>query len=205
MSVTYRVYHGKRLSREWDIVLRAADRAGVRFTVTSGHRTFGQQAALYSAYRAGRGNLAAVPSHNAPHIRTGRIDHAVDVNALDGGARRLADWLKRQGGVVSFPVPGEPWHLEMPASSLRKLAAKLGLPPLTRAEKEHAANLLARRRTARRHGGWRKVAALHNRSATRSKRWIAERIRYLRELRNPNARQRARLRYLRDVYHGRLT
>lgn len=205
MSGVYQTYAGRRVSRPWLIVLRAADQAGVRFNVTSGHRTFAEQTALYRLYRQGRGNLAAAPAHTAPHIRTGRIDHAIDVNALDGGADRLVSWLRRQGVRATKPVRGEAWHIEAPAADLERLAGRLALPPLTAGEREHAANLLARRRTAARHNGWSRVADEHLRSANRSNAWIAKRIGYLRDLRRPTADQTARLRYLRDVHHHRLT
>ena len=89
MSVTYVGLRGKTVSREWAAVLTAAAH-DVAFVLDSGHRTMGEQQGLYDNYlRVGR-PLAARPAANAPHIRLGRIDHAIDVNALDGGAARLA-------------------------------------------------------------------------------------------------------------------
>jgi hypothetical protein len=76
---------------------------------------------------------AARPSPTAPHIRVGRIDHAIDVRFTDGGEARLQRWLERQGVRVRNPVPGEPWHMEVAAEDLRRLAAKLR--PKTRLEK----------------------------------------------------------------------
>lgn len=206
MAVTYVRYgpRGIRVSREWSIVLTAADRAGVRFTLTSGHRTFGEQAELRRLYEAGRGNLAAVPSHAAPHIRTGRADHALDVNALDGGETRLQRWIERQGARPTNPVAGEAWHLELPLADLRRLAARFALPPLKADEKTAAAELLRRRRSARRHGGWKRIDPSHLRAATAAKRTLAKRIRELRSVKRPTAAQTSRLRYLRAVYHGRI-
>jgi hypothetical protein len=114
------------------VVLNAAKAAGVDFQLNSGQRTMREQAALYRLYRLGRGNLAAVPSPNAPHIRVGRQDHAVDVDAPSGGAKRLAAWLSGQGGRPGFPVPGEPWHIEMPGKDLKRIAAKWSRTPVLR-------------------------------------------------------------------------
>jgi hypothetical protein len=207
MTVTYVRYGPRRLrvSREWAIVLTAADRAGVAFTLNSGHRTFAEQAELRRRYLAGTGNLAAVPSHAAPHIRTGRPDHAIDVDALDGGETRLQRWLERQGARPTNPVRGEAWHVELPLADLRRLASRLALPPLKPDEKRAAAELLRRRRSARRHHGWKRLHPSHLAGATKAKRAIGKRIRELRAVKRPTAGQTARLRYLRAVYHGRLT
>ena len=43
---------------------------------------------------------------------------------------------------------------------------------MTKAERAHALNLEARRRTARRHGGWNRIGSEHLRSAERSKRFL---------------------------------
>jgi hypothetical protein len=127
MSVTYVGLRGKTVSREWAAVLTAAAH-DVPFMLDSGHRTMAEQQGLYGQYlRVGR-PLAARPAANAPHIRLGQIDHAIDVNALDGGAGRLAAWLRLKGAHPTFPVPGEPWHIEVPAAELRTLASKLSDP-----------------------------------------------------------------------------
>lgn len=131
MAVQYFAYAGTRVSGRWRTVLRAADRAGVKFHVTSGHRTFAQQQALYNQNMQAPGvpkpghPLTAYPSHTAPHIRTGRADHAIDVNSLDGGETRLQRWLERQGARMSNPVPGEAWHMEINRDDLARLARKL--------------------------------------------------------------------------------
>ena len=111
-------------------MLTAARKDGVQFTVTSGHRTLREQAALFRrnmqrvgtrwARRPGR-PLTAFPSPTAPHIRVGRSAHALDVDALDGGEARLQRWLQRQGARPTNPVPGEAWHLEVPPADLKKL------------------------------------------------------------------------------------
>jgi len=128
-SVRYRRWDADdRVSEEWHIVLTAARRDGVAFTVTDGHRTLAEQRDRFAVFQRDGAPRAARPSPTAPHIRTGRPDHALDVNALDGGAGRLAAWLRRKGAGATFPVPGESWHLEVPCADLVRLAAALGDP-----------------------------------------------------------------------------
>lgn len=121
-------FRGLRSSREWATSLTAAARDGVRFVANSLQRTMREQAELRRRYLAGLGPLAAVPNRNAPHIRTGRPDHAADVAWTDGGVYRLAAWLRRQGARVYWTVPGERWHIEVPRADLERLARKLADP-----------------------------------------------------------------------------
>lgn len=114
-------FRGYRVSTYWKVVLDAAEKAGVQFTVQSGKRTMAEQWRLYRNPPAGT-PLVAYPSPNAPHIRVGRQDHALD----QGGG--LAAWLRKQGVRVSFPVPGEPWHLEANGADLKRLYKKLRNP-----------------------------------------------------------------------------
>jgi GH24 family phage-related lysozyme (muramidase) len=128
--VSYFPYSGCRVSGRWLKVLRAADRAGVQFSLNSGHRTFAEQQVLWDAYQRYLNGgpwapKAAYPSHTAPHIRTGKAAHAIDVSSNDGGANRLAAFLRRHGGHPAFPVGGEPWHIELPGADLKRLARKL--------------------------------------------------------------------------------
>lgn len=138
MAVKYVPYGSVRVSRRWNTVLRAADRAKVGFHVTSGHRTMAEQQALFNQNmhlvngvwvpKPGR-PLTAFPNRNAPHIRVGRADHAIDVDSLDGGETRLQHWLEKQGATVLNPVRGESWHMEIPAKDLERLARKLKPKP----------------------------------------------------------------------------
>lgn len=122
-------FDARRVSDEWAIVLTAARADGVRFRLNSGQRTFAEQDALRKLYLAGRGPLAAKPSHDAPHIRTGRPDHALDVDMYVGdGVRGLARWLQRAGASVAWTVPGEGWHIETPRADLERLARSLTGP-----------------------------------------------------------------------------
>jgi phage gp16-like protein len=116
-----------RVSAQWYAVLSAAKAAGVSFLVTDGHRTMAEQQDRYETFLAG-GPRAAKPSPIAPHIRTGRADHAIDVNARDGGAARLASWLRKQGADASFPIADEDWHIEVPGDDLARLAKRFGDP-----------------------------------------------------------------------------
>ncbi|HST43098.1 MAG TPA: peptidoglycan-binding protein [Conexibacter sp.] len=125
-----RSFDGKRVSDDWFAVLSAARRAGVRFRLNSGQRTLAEQQRLYDLWQAGIGNLAAVPSATAPHIRTGRQDHALDVDVnVGGGAAGLRQWLRRQGVATSLTVAGEPWHVEADsADDLHAVARRLAKP-----------------------------------------------------------------------------
>jgi hypothetical protein len=127
MKVTYVALRGKTVSREWAAVLTAAARE-VAFRLDSGHRTMAEQQVLFNHFLAVGSPLAARPSASAPHIRLGRIDHAIDVDSLAGGAKRLAIWLHGKGAHPTFPVPGEAWHIELPAAELAALARKLSDP-----------------------------------------------------------------------------
>lgn len=109
--MAYRI-DGHRVSKPWHTVLTHYRRMGGRFRVNSGRRTMREQWRLYRAYRAGTGNLAAYPSPRAPHIRGGLAHHAIDVNALDGGAERMVRWLRANGVPATRPIAGEPWHVD---------------------------------------------------------------------------------------------
>lgn len=126
-------FDGHRVSKRWYRVLRRARREGVRFSVISARRTLAEQWRLFrqNMYwngwryvpRPGR-PLTAFPSPFAPHIRRGRANHALDINTRDGGEYRLQSWLSRQGAHPTNPVRGEPWHLELGAWDLRRLARR---------------------------------------------------------------------------------
>jgi hypothetical protein len=136
-KVEYRQWDSDdRVSEEWFAVLSAARRDGVAFMVTDGHRTMAEQRDRYAVFQRFGRPVAARPSPTAPHIRTGRPDHAIDVNALDGGAARLVAWLRRNGVGATRPVPDEPWHVEAPRPALERLARRLSDPLAGFPEKE---------------------------------------------------------------------
>jgi len=113
-------FQGKRVSGKWAVVLRWAEKQGVRFSLTSGQRTMADQWRLYRVFQSG-GNLAAFPSPLAPHIRKGFSNHALDVNSLDGGETRLERWVESKGVDWKNTVPGESWHGEISRAGLNKL------------------------------------------------------------------------------------
>lgn len=120
----YRRFDGQQVSPEWDRLLTDLRATGIRFHVNSGHRTLAEQKRMFDQNmhlfggvwvpRPGR-PLTAVPNVNAPHVRPGRFDHAVD---LDGAAAVQAG-ARRRGITLRATVRGEPWHLEADASELR--------------------------------------------------------------------------------------
>lgn len=123
MAVRYVPIDGERVSAEWLVVLLAMRRDGVRFNVNEGHRTLARQTYFWNLYRSGRGNLAAYPSPNAPHIRSGRIDHAIDF----WNDSAVMGWLSREGLQPRRTVRGESWHIEVPAVRLRQYAREHGV------------------------------------------------------------------------------
>lgn len=125
MAVTYRMIDSELVSVEWLTFLTRAREAGVRFRINEGHRTFARQLWFWNCMRSRKcnnGNLAARPSPFAPHIRTGRIDHAIDTDEL--GA--LIEYGHKVGVRITRTVRGEAWHGEAPAAALRAFHAKHG-------------------------------------------------------------------------------
>jgi peptidoglycan hydrolase-like protein with peptidoglycan-binding domain len=68
--------------------------------------------------------LAAYPSPRAPHIKSGRVNQAMDGNTHNGAIQRLADFYRSLDIPVSFNVPGEKWHMDVLSSSAVRRAAK---------------------------------------------------------------------------------
>jgi lysozyme len=132
---TYQSFDGKPVSRAWYAFLLAARNSGVDFHLNSGHRTMREQWALYrqnmvrpGVPKPGR-PLTAFPSPTAPHIRIGRLDHAIDVRdenlfAEGGGFERLQDWGARNGVWINRTVPSEAWHGEASARALSEFYAR---------------------------------------------------------------------------------
>lgn len=85
----------------------AARRDGVNIAIVSGFRSMEQQRYLYGLYRAGRGNLAAVPGFS-----NHQSGHALDLNTSGHG---VYAWLERHGATFGFrrTVPSEIWHWEV--------------------------------------------------------------------------------------------
>ena len=107
-GVRYVPIDGESVSEQWWVLLRDLRRAGVWFRVNEGHRTWERQQYFWDLYLSGRGNIAARPSHNAPHIRTGRFDHAIDFQNAAG----VIQAARRRGVYLYLSVAGESWHVE---------------------------------------------------------------------------------------------
>lgn len=80
-----------------------AKAAGQSIYVQEGGRTIAEQAARYQTYLNG-GNVAAKPTPNAPHVR----GVAADITPGQAVFGRLAAKFG-----LGFPVPGEPWHIQL--------------------------------------------------------------------------------------------
>ncbi len=113
-----------RLSESHYVVCTEAIRRGVitPSDLNEGRRTIAEQ---WHFYR-NQPPLAAFPSPNAPHIKTGRENHDIDVNSFNGAARRLANFYESQGINVSFCVGGENWHICVHSETeLKRAAARI--------------------------------------------------------------------------------
>jgi hypothetical protein len=90
-----------------------AKRERIWLDVISGERTRGEQIQLYRAFQNGTGNLAAPPGKSM-HEHGRAADVYVNGVALASvpGAAAAA----RELG-LGFPVPGEPWHVEVVAAA----------------------------------------------------------------------------------------
>lgn len=129
MAVTYVPFDGEQVSREWSILLhdiRYDDH--IAFHVNEGHRTMARQWYFWNGWLLRRPGfaIAAFPSPNAPHIRTGRRDHAIDFNNAEGVRRAAAKRgvvLKR---TVLWPngTVREEWHLEANCTQLLAYAGQ---------------------------------------------------------------------------------
>ena len=98
----------------------AASADGVELRAVSGHRTYGRQKALWAAYKAGKGNLAARPG-------TSRHEYgqAVDIDTRNQTDLAVIGWLHRHGHRYGYTntVPSELWHWQF-------MYGFLDLPPV---------------------------------------------------------------------------
>ena len=153
MAVTYRRFDGERVSRPWERLLRDIRARGTRFHLNEGKRTFARQRELVAklgVWSPTNRTGAARPSHNAPHIRTGRFDHACDFD----NAAAVETAARARGVTLRATVPGEPWHLEADRDELlayyrrrrKEIAAGKRRRALARARELLAAALAKTRR-----------------------------------------------------------
>ncbi len=86
-------------------------RLHVKGEVVSGYRTYAEQVRLYAAYKAGTGNLAAVPGTSA-HEHAIAADIYIageEAGSIPEAKAAFAYWG------IRFPVVGEAWHAEVKA------------------------------------------------------------------------------------------
>lgn len=152
--VKYHSIDGERVSSHIYVFLRSARAAGRAFEINEGHRTYARQAWFYNCWltkRCNNGNLAARPSRNAPHIRTGRQDHAIDSDELT----TLIDYGRQVGVTINRTVAGEPWHGEFNAAQLARFYKKHKFPReesiLDKYERKHVSKLFYHRKKLRQH------------------------------------------------------
>lgn len=126
MAVPYRKLYfesadHEKVSNQWFVLLyNIHTYTDIDFEVTEGHRTMERQQELVDqqgVWSPTNQHGAARPSATAPHIRTGRPDHAIDVGR---GADALIYAASRRGVTLRRTVPGEPWHLEADKAQLER-------------------------------------------------------------------------------------
>lgn len=90
------------IAGNFDAMVAAASRDGIRLEINSANRSRAQQERLYAAYRNGTGNLAARPG-TSNHEKGQAIDFKGTTGAFN--------WLARNAERFGFKnLPGEPWH-----------------------------------------------------------------------------------------------
>jgi peptidoglycan hydrolase-like protein with peptidoglycan-binding domain len=129
MAYTYTQINGQRVQVSVAAAfqnLRAAFKAatGLDLLVTSGTRTRAEQQHLYNLYRAGKGNLAAVPGSSNHEENGPRGPRALDIRDSGAGAgvtvrnNVRSNWIKANASRYGFNPAGysfsriEPWHIE---------------------------------------------------------------------------------------------
>lgn len=100
----------ERVSGVWLVLLwDITHHDHVHYNVNEGHRTMARQAELVrekGLWSPSNPTGAAAPSPTAPHIRSGRFDHANDFDNAEG-VRQAAH---HRGVTINFPLAREPWH-----------------------------------------------------------------------------------------------
>lgn len=123
-----RIFKGKRVSGSWFVILTEAAKS-IAFQLNSGRRVRSEQEQLVrekGVWSPWNPTGAARYSPQAPHIREGREDHALDVDTGGGGNARLTRWLEAHGLPMDHEIGAEPWHIEARSeAALRALAARL--------------------------------------------------------------------------------
>ncbi len=207
MSVRYVKFDGKACSVEWAAFLGSARRDGVQFSCNSLRRNMGEQGVLYAQNMYPDGTrrpnrpLTAKPSTTAPHIRVGRWDHAGDLEGTDA----LIAYAASKGVRLVRTVRGESWHLEFQGVSSAQILAKFGQEDpydvLDEDDERLVKELAAIRSGAGRRGKW--LESEKKRANSIKRNYLRKKIGALKAKRNPTARERKRLGFLRDAVAGR--
>lgn len=88
---------------------QVGQRLGKKLSISSGFRSRQEQEVLYQKYLNGTGNLAAKPG-TSNHESGNAADVQVDGQDLASNPQAKAAALEVG---LHFPVPGEPWHVEV--------------------------------------------------------------------------------------------
>jgi hypothetical protein len=125
MTVTYVPIDGEEVSGAWIGLLRDLRNVdGIRFNVNEGHRTFARQRELIAQkgpWSPSNPTGAAAATDNAPHIWTGRADHAIDFENVAG----VITAARKRGVTLRQTVlPYEPWHVVPDLGELRAYNAR---------------------------------------------------------------------------------
>lgn len=108
-------FRGIPVSRAQRVILEAAERDGVHFTLNDARRTLAiqlERLRKHGPWSPSNPHGAAPARQSSPHLKYGNAHHADDVRWDDGGAKRLASYYIRQGVTVRFNVPSELWHMD---------------------------------------------------------------------------------------------
>jgi hypothetical protein len=112
--------------------------------------------------------ITAVPSHTAPHIKTGKDNHALDISTLDGGETRLQNAIRALGVTWMNNVANEDWHGEISEDGLNKLyrwALAQRAKRAAKAARERARRLRAKRERRRKAEIGKKHGLVHTYAA----------------------------------------
>jgi hypothetical protein len=103
----------EKVSGVWDVLLWDLHKHDpVTFNVNEGHRTFARQRELVKEkglWSPSNPTGAAAPTRNAPHIMTGRFDHAIDFSNAEG----VVAAARKRGVILHRPISTEPWHVTL--------------------------------------------------------------------------------------------
>lgn len=107
--------NGTRVSWPHYVILKEAEKRNIinNDDPNEGRRTMGEQWGFYRIYLRDGKPKAAFPTPWAPHIKVGRTNHALDVDAPHPN-EALAAFYRSLGVPVVHNVAGEPWHMDFP-------------------------------------------------------------------------------------------